>query len=89
MVESRCGLLCSECSFREPKNCPGCVNTKKVFWGECPVKKCCEARELTSCGNCKDMPCGKLRAFSYDEKHGDNGARIEQCKKWAANGERC
>lgn len=27
MVESRCGLLCSECSYREPYQCGGCVET--------------------------------------------------------------
>lgn len=25
MVESRCGLKCSECSYREPFGCGGCV----------------------------------------------------------------
>lgn len=32
MVESRCGLLCSECSFREATGCKGCANMDKPFW---------------------------------------------------------
>lgn len=40
MVESRCGLLCSECSFREATGCKGCVNMDKPFWADsCP---CCD-----------------------------------------------
>lgn len=82
MVESRCGLLCSQCSFRESANCPGCLHTETLFWGECPIKNCCEGREFDHCGLCSDFCCGPLRDFSYDEEHGDEGARIEQCKNW-------
>ena len=32
--ESRCGLLCSQCSFRESMGCKGCVQIDKPFWGE-------------------------------------------------------
>jgi len=86
MIESRCGLLCSECSYREPNNCPGCVSTDTVFWGECVVKKCCESKALSNCGKCKEIPCAELNEFSYSKEHGDNGARIEQCKKWSSGG---
>lgn len=82
MVESRCGLLCSQCSFRESANCPGCLLTEKLFWGECPIKNCCEDREIDHCGQCSDFCCAPLKEFSYDKEHGDEGARIEQCKKW-------
>ena len=38
MVESRCGLTCSGCPYREQMGCKGCVNIEKPFWGEsCPV----------------------------------------------------
>lgn len=86
MIESRCGLLCSECSYRESTNCPGCVNTGTVFWGECRVKNCCESKQISHCGNCADFPCETLKEFSYDKEHGDNGARIEQCGKWSGEG---
>jgi len=84
MVESRCGILCSECSYREPNNCPGCVNAGRIFWGECSVKKCCEAKKLSHCGKCADFPCEVIKEYSYDKEHGDNppGARIEMCRKW-------
>ncbi|GFI04920.1 hypothetical protein AALA79_00835 [Lachnospiraceae bacterium 64-25] len=37
MIESRCGILCSECFYREQVGCKGCVNVQKPFWGEsCP-----------------------------------------------------
>ncbi|WP_343208664.1 DUF3795 domain-containing protein [Anaerolentibacter hominis] len=83
MIESRCGLLCSECSYREEVSCPGCLNMTKPFWGEsCPLMTCCKTRERQHCGECDDFPCDKLRQFAYDAKQGDNGRRIEQCKKW-------
>lgn len=86
MIESRCGLLCNECSYRETANCPGCLNTEKVFWGECRVKNCCESKLKSHCGNCEDFPCETLKDFSYAKEHGDDGARIAQCKKWSETG---
>lgn len=84
MIESRCGLLCSECEYREQMNCGGCVLIDKPFWGEsCPVKSCCESKNHEHCGQCKDFPCEILHKFAYDMEEGDNGKRIEQCRKWA------
>ena len=34
MIESRCGLRCRDCEYREQMNCPGCVHMDKPFWGE-------------------------------------------------------
>ena len=83
MIESRCGIKCSECEYREQMNCMGCIHIGKPFWGEgCPVKSCCESKDLENCGACNDFPCELLNSFSYDEEQGDNGKRIEQCKKW-------
>lgn len=84
MVESRCGLLCSQCTFRESMGCAGCVNITKPFWGEqCPVKHCCEERAQVHCGTCPQFPCeAPLTAFAYDPQQGDGGARLEQCRKW-------
>ena len=85
MSESRCGLLCSECSYREQTGCPSCSVMDKPFWGDsCPIKSCCEAKDFGHCGQCPDFPCPLLHSFAYDEKQGDNGRRIEQCRKWAA-----
>ena len=51
MPESRCGLLCSQCSYREQMNCPGCVHMSKPFWGDsCPVKSCCDGKGNEHCG---------------------------------------
>ena len=82
-IESRCGLLCSECAYREQMNCTGCVQIQKPFWGEsCPVKSCCETKAHGHCGQCEKFPCELLHGFAYDEKQGDNGKRIENCKNW-------
>ncbi len=90
MIESRCGLLCGSCSYREPCKCGGCVETNgHPFHGECPVAECSQAKGYEHCGLCPEMPCEQLYAYSYlDKEHGDNppGARIEQLKKWAAEG---
>lgn len=86
MIESRCGLSCEECSYRELYKCGGCIQTQgNPFHGECPVAKCCQAREIVHCGKCPNIPCKLLTKYSHDSEHGDNpkGARIEQCKKWA------
>lgn len=83
MVESRCGLLCSSCEYREQTHCPGCVQMEKPFWGEsCPVKACCEAKQLEHCGRCAAFPCELLTQFAYDKEQGDQGRRIEQCRGW-------
>ena len=84
MIESRCGILCSECSYQEQTGCKGCVLIEKPFWGEsCPVKECCETKNYEHCGQCTDFHCSLLKQFSYDDKQGDNGKRIEQCQCWA------
>lgn len=85
MVESRCGLLCSECSFQETMGCKGCVNINKPFWGDCPVKTCCESKNQNHCGECSDFVCSLLHTYAYDMEESDNGVRLEQCKKWSEN----
>jgi hypothetical protein len=83
MVQSRCGILCIECGYREEMNCGECINIEKPFGGDlCPVKDCCESKKLEHCGKCEDFPCDLLKQFAYDKEQGDNGKRIEQCKKW-------
>ncbi len=85
IIESRCGIRCSDCDYKEKMNCKGCVNIDKPIWGdECPVKKCCEDKKLENCGLCNDFPCELLNQFAYDEDQGDNGLRIEHCKKWCS-----
>ena len=85
MVESRCGILCSKCRYREEVNCQGCSVIDKPFWGDsCPVKDCCEERKYDHCGQCPDIPCDLLTQFSYDKEQGDNGKRIKTCRTWAA-----
>lgn len=84
MVESRCGIDCSKCEYKESAGCKGCLVIDKPFWGEnCPVKSCCENKSLLHCGECKTFPCDLLNSFAYDKEQGDNGMRIEQCKRWA------
>ena len=85
MIESRCGILCSECSYKEPMKCNGCIAIDKPFWGDkCPVKSCCESKSLNNCGECTEFPCQLLHDFSYDKEQGDDGKRIEQCRLWAS-----
>lgn len=81
-IESRCGILCGECEYKETMGCKGCVNIENPFWGECPVKASCEGKSYEHCGQCGEFPCGLLNSFAYDEKQGDGGKRIKQCEKW-------
>ncbi len=44
-------------------------------------------KDISHCGECDIIPCDKLYAYSYlDLEHGDKpqGARIEVCRRWAA-----
>ena len=84
MIESRCGLLCSQCDYKEQVNCPGCLYMDKPFWGDSrPVKACGEGKNHSHCGECSNFPCALLQQFAYDEKQGDDGKRIQQCQAWS------
>lgn len=86
MVTSRCGILCEQCAYQEETGCEGCTKMEQPLWAEsCPVKSCCEAKNLEFCGICTDFPCELLNSFAYDKEHGDNGKRITQCRLWAQN----
>lgn len=85
MIDSRCGLHCTGCQFKEPCNCGGCIETNgHPFHGECPVADCCQRKGFVHCGECPDIPCDLLTQYSCDSEHGDTppGARIEQCLIW-------
>ncbi len=82
MIESKCGILCSICEYKESMNCTGCINIDNPFWGVCPIKKCVEDKVLNHCGECRSFPCELLNSFSYDKEQGDEGKRIKQCKMW-------
>lgn len=83
----RCGIDCSECSFREQMNCPGCPATNgKLFWGECALAVCCIGKGHDHCGQCREFPCTALNDYSYDSEHGDNGQRIRNLEAWNEKG---
>ena len=83
MIESRCGLLCSECKYRDIMKCPGCLKIKKPYWGKsCPIKNCCESKGKVHCGQCDRFPCKQLHEFAYDPATGSEGTRIEQLTDW-------
>lgn len=86
-VDSRCGLHCTGCEYKESCGCGGCIETNgHPFHGECPVAMCCQNKGIVHCGECMYIPCELLTEYSYDPEHGDNpkGARIEQCRRWHA-----
>ena len=89
-VQSRCGLLCDGCAYKASHGCAGCIALNgRPFWGECPVAACCQDKGYAHCGECGELPCDKLRAFSCgDGEHCDkpSGARIAICRAWAARG---
>ena len=89
-IQSRCGLMCDTCAFREPYNCGGCIETLgHPFHGECPIAICAQKKGFEHCGQCLDMPCDKLYEYSCgDDENCDNpkGARLEILKYWSANG---
>lgn len=47
-VDSRCGLHCTGCTWKESHGCRGCIPTNgNPFHGECPVAVCCQKRALS------------------------------------------
>lgn len=81
-IESYCGLSCSECRYREKNNCAGCVASEgKPYHGSCEVADCAKERSRRFCGECPDFPCEKLSRYAFDPEYGDNGERIENCKR--------
>lgn len=83
IIQSRCGILCGECEYRETMGCKGCLNIDKPFWGECPVKTSCESKNHEHCGQCGEFPCELLNSFAYDKEQGDGGKRLDVCRQWA------
>ena len=87
MIDSRCGLRCTGCSWKELNGCGGCIETNgHPFHGECSIAICCQDKGLTHCGECDIIPCDKLYAYScLDPEHGDKpqGARIALCRRKA------
>ena len=88
LPDSRCGLRCTGCGWKDACGCGGCIETMgHPFHGECPIALCCQQKGYTHCGACDIMPCEQLYTYSYlDPEHGDKppGARVEVCRRWAA-----
>lgn len=86
-VQSRCGILCNGCTYKESHGCGGCIETNgHPFHGECPIAICCQSKGHNHCGECDIIPCEKLYQYSYlDPEHGDKpqGARVAICRTWA------
>lgn len=88
MIDSRCGLHCTGCEYKESRGCKGCIETGgHPFHGECPVAGCCQERKHDHCGQCALFPCELLTRYACDPAHGDTppGARIDVCREWAKN----
>lgn len=89
IVDSRCGLHCTGCEYKNSCGCIGCIESNgHPFHGECPVALCCQNKGIVHCGGCPELPCELLKEYSFDPEHGDTpaGARIEQCKTWRGEG---
>jgi hypothetical protein len=81
MLDTFCGLRCSECEFKEKNNCRGCIASGgKPFHGKCEVADCAISKNRRFCGECESFPCDILKKYSFDKEYGDNGSRIEHCK---------
>lgn len=86
LVTTYCGLDCTNCEWKEPCHCNGCVVTKGMPFhakeAPCPIAACALKKNIPFCGECTDFPCRLLTEYSCDTEHGDNppGARIAACK---------
>lgn len=79
--DTYCGLSYKDCEYKLSMNCGGCIVSKgHPFHGSCEVAECAKQMGRRFCGECGDFPCEILNRYSFDKEHGDNGARIENCK---------
>jgi len=72
-VAAVCGIYCGACSQQlrdDPpgSQCLGCRSTTRApdYALQCEVKKCADAKQLPSCGLCRDYPCARIQAFFND-----------------------
>lgn len=57
MIDSRCGLHCTTCTYKEPCGCGGCIETNgHPFHGACPVAQCCQEKGFTTAENVRNCP---------------------------------
>jgi hypothetical protein len=86
-MQAMCGLDCETCKHREKMHCAGCnVRLGKMFWGECPIAKCCISKNVSHCGVCPQFVCQTLHDYAFDKEHGDHGQRIENLRARKAGG---
>lgn len=53
MWESYCGKCCTECTFAEQLNCPGCkADAYNPVAAQCAIATCCRSRGHESCDTC-------------------------------------
>ena len=83
MVDSRCGLHCTGCEYKETCGCGGCIETNgHPFHGECPVAVCCQNKGIVHCGGCPDIPCELLTRYSCDP---EQATRLREPESNSAN----
>ena len=83
MIDSRCGLHCTTCTYKEPCGCGGCIETNgHPFHGACPVAQCCQEKGFYHCGECPDFPC-EMEASMGTDMGFDAEPRLKQCREWA------
>lgn len=57
MMETICGVDCSQCAMKE--TCKGCMDTNgHPFGGDCAAAVCCRERGYRRCAECTAAACG-------------------------------
>ena len=78
-----CGTYCETCDWKEKTNCKGCKKQdSNMFWGKCKIAACAIEKNLNHCGECKELPCQKLKDAFNNTEHGDNGERLKNLLNW-------
>ena len=63
MAETYCAKSCSECTYKEELNCPGCrLGPGQQFGGDCELARCCRSKGHEACATCSfSVNCSTLR----------------------------
>ncbi len=68
----------------EAMNCGGCQSKGEVFVGctNCPIRKCCREKDLTTCARCVEREtCGMLAGFLSVPSHEQAKQNLDSVRK--------
>lgn len=85
MNETNCGKICSECTYKEALNCPGCkAGPGKTYGATCELARCCRDKGHETCQTCAHITtCGTYRGRHRIPEYRQQRIQAEQQRRQA------